>query len=397
MDKYEVREQVSSFIDDLISIRRHLHANPELSFAEEKTSQYISSLLSEWQIEHETNIGGHGIVGLIKGRNPESKVVALRADMDALPITELNTVDYRSQNDGVMHACGHDVHMTCLLGAIKILNDNKDSLEGTVKFIFQPAEEYLPGGAIKMIEEGVLENPKVDMIFGLHVFPEMEVGKAGIRPGPYMASTDEINLTVKGRGGHAAIKSSFDDTVYSASEIIVNIKQAVEKVAPKGYPTVLSFGKVTANGAYNVIPSDVTIKGTFRTFNENWRKEVHDIIRETSAETATKHNTKCEVFINDGYPVLENDERLTEKFSRSSAEFIGPENVIDLEMRTTGEDFARFTQLIPGFFFRLGVANQEKGIKSNLHTPTFDIDERSIETGAGLLIWNTLEMLNDKF
>lgn len=397
MNKNEVRGQVSSIVDNLISIRRHLHSNPELSFEEEKTSHYISSLLTEWQIPHSTNIGGHGIVGLIKGKNPESKVIALRADMDALPIVELNTIDYKSLNDGVMHACGHDVHMTCLLGAVKILNENRNEFNGTIKFIFQPAEETLPGGALAMINEGVLENPKVDIIFGLHVFPEMEVGKVGIKPGAYMASTDEINLTIVGRGGHAAILTSFDDTVHSASEIIVNIKKAVAEKAPDGFPTVLSFGKILANGAYNVIPSDVIIKGTFRTFDESWRKEVHRIIKEISAHTAAKHNTKCEVFINNGYPVLENDEQLTEFFKKASAEFIGEENVIDLEMRTTGEDFARFTQLIPGFFFRLGVANHEKGIKSNLHTPTFDVDESSIEIGTGLMIWNALEILNDKF
>ncbi len=397
MDKFEVKKQVANILNDLISIRRHLHANPELSFVEEKTSQYISGLLTEWQIPHEINIGGFGIVGLIKGNNPESKVIALRADMDALPIAEQNDIEYKSLNDGVMHACGHDVHMTCLLGAVKILNDNKDSFEGIVKFIFQPAEEYLPGGAIKMIEEGVLENPKVDMILGLHVFPEMEVGRAGVKSGLYMASTDEINLTIKGRGGHAAIKSSFDDTVYSASEIIVNIKRAVEDVAPKGFPTVLSFGKIVADGAYNVIPSDVIIKGTFRTFNESWRKTVHSIIKDIATETASKHDTKCEVFINGGYPVLENNEELAKKFSRASGEFIGTENVINLEMRPTGEDFARFTQLIPGCFFRIGVANHKKGIKSNLHTPTFNVDEKSIEVGTGLMIWNTLEILNDKF
>ncbi len=395
MNKSEIKEKVSIITNDLISIRRHLHSNPELSFEEKKTAQYISNMLTEWNISHETGIGGYGIVGLIKGKNPDSKVLALRADMDALPIDEQNTVDYKSLNDGVMHACGHDVHMTCLLGAVKILKDNSSSFNGTIKFIFQPAEETLPGGALAMINEGVLENPKVDMILGLHVFPEMEVGKAGIKPGPYMASTDEINLTITGRGGHAAIPSSFDDTVYSAAEIIVNIKRAVEDQAPEGFPTVLSFGKIVANGAYNVIPPEVTIRGTFRTFNEDWRKTVHAIIKDISAHTALKHSTKCEVFINPGYPVLENEDDLSRKFKIFSAEMIGKENVIDLDWRTTGEDFARFTQLIPGCFFRLGVANHEKGIKSNLHTPTFDIDEKSIEIGTGLIIWNALRVLSD--
>lgn len=395
MNKSEVKKKVSLIVNDLISIRRHLHSYPELSFEEKETSNYISKLLTDWEIPHETGVGGYGIVGLIEGKDPDSKVIALRADMDALPVTEQNTIHYSSLNKGVMHACGHDVHMTCLLGAVKILNENRNSFNGIVKFIFQPAEETLPGGALKMIQDGVLENPKVDMILGLHVFPEIEVGKVGIKAGPYMASTDELNLTITGRGGHAAIPSSFDDTVYSASEIIVNIKRAIEDQAPGGFPTVLSFGKIVANGAYNVIPSDVTIKGTFRTFSEGWRKQVHRIINEISAETASKHNTKCEVFINDGYPVLENDEHLTIKFKQASSELIGIENVLNLKERTTGEDFARFTQLIPGCFFRLGVANKEKGITSNLHTPTFNVDEQSIEIGTGLMIWNALRLMKD--
>ncbi len=396
MDKLKVKQEVQRIVDQLISIRRYLHANPELSFKEEKTAKYISELLKGWGIAHQTNIGGYGIVGLIEGNNPASKVIALRADMDALPINEENKLEYCSTVNGVMHACGHDVHMTCLLGTIKILSENPDWFKGTIKFIFQPAEESLPGGAIKMIEEGVLENPAPELIIGQHVFPELEVGQVGVRSGVYMASSDEVILTINGRGGHAAIPSSFDDTILSASEIIVKVKKAVSEQSPDGFPTVLSFGKIIADGAFNVIPSEVKIIGTFRTFDKDWRKKVHSLIKDISSKTAAKHNTTCNVFINSGYPVLENDNKLTEKFKISAAEFLGEENVFDLDVRTTVEDFARYTQLIPGCFYRLGIANKDKGLTSNLHSPTFNVDERSIEIGTGLMIWNALEILNDK-
>ncbi len=395
MNKPEVKKKVSLIVNDLISIRRHLHSNPELSFVEKETSQYISTLLTEWNIPHETGIGGYGIVGLIKGNNAESKVIALRADMDALAINEQNNVDYKSLNDGVMHACGHDVHMTCLLGAIKILNENKDSLEGTIKFIFQPAEENLPGGAIKMIEEGVLENPKPEIIFAQHVFPDLEVGKVGVKTGVYMASSDEINLFIRGKGGHAAIPGSFDNTVLAAAKIIVALQPINSTLAPDDITSVLSLGRVIADGAHNIIPSEVTIRGTFRTFDETWRNKAHELIKEIATENASKYNTYCEVVIDKGYPVLKNNDRATKLFRESAVEFVGKENVVDLKIRTTVEDFARYTQIIPGCFYRLGIANKEKGITSNLHTPTFNIDEGSIEIGTGLMIWNTLKVLNN--
>jgi amidohydrolase len=397
MDKYEVKKQVTNILNDLISIRRHLHANPELSYNETKTSQFISGKLSELGIPHDTGIGGYGIVGLIKGKSPESKVIALRADMDALPITELNTVEYKSLNEGVMHACGHDVHMTCLLGAVKILNDNKSSFEGTVKFIFQPAEENLPGGALKMIEEGVLENPRPEMIFAQHVFPDLEVGKVGVKSGVYMASSDEINLIIRGRGGHAAIPGSFDNTVLAAAKIIVDLQPVNSSLAPVNTPSVLTLGKVVADGAHNVIPSEVTIRGTFRTFDETWRNKAHELIVKIATDVAAEYNTQCEVVIDKGYPVLINDDKATALFRESATKFVGKENVVELQQRTTVEDFARYTQIVPGCFYRLGIANKERGITSNLHTSTFNVDEESIEIGTGLMIWNTLEMLNDKF
>ena len=295
-----------------------------------------------------------------------------------------------------MHACGHDVHMTCLLGTIKILNDSKDAFKGTVKFIFQPAEENLPGGAIKMIEDGVLENPKPEMIFAQHVFPDLKVGKIGVKTGVYMASSDEINLFIRGKGGHAAIPGSFDNTVLAAAKIIVALQPINSILAPNDVTSVLSFGRVIADGAHNVIPSEVTIRGTFRTFDETWRKNAHELIKKIATENALKLNTQCEVIINKGYPVLKNDDQATKLLRESAIDFVGEENVVDLKVRTTVEDFARYTQLISGCFYRLGIANKEKGITSNLHTPTFNVDEHSIEIGTGLMIWNVLRLLNNQ-
>jgi len=389
----QIKEKVEELRDELISMRRHFHANPELSFEEENTANFISNTLKQWGIKHQTDVGGYGIVGVVEGRNPNKKVIALRADMDALPIAEENSIEYKSLTEGKMHACGHDVHMTCLLGAIKILNSIKDSFEGSIKFIFQPAEETLPGGAIKMIEEGVLENPKPELIIAQHVFPEMEVGKVGFKSGIYMASSDEVNITVKGQGGHAAIPDRYDNTVLAAAEILTELNKEIEKEKPKDFPSVLAFGKFIANGAYNVIPSEVKITGTFRTFNEQWRKRVHQIIQEVSTKVSEKHNCSPELKISKGYPVLINDEEVSEKSRIAAKEFLGNENIEELQIRTTVEDFARFAEIIPACFYRLGVANSKKGSVSNLHTSTFDVDEKSIETGTGLMVWIALTNL----
>lgn len=396
MDIGKVKFEVNKIADQLILFRRHFHSHPELSFEEKNTAAYISNLLDSWNIPHQTNVGGYGIVGLIAGKNPDNKVIALRADMDALPVKEENNVEYCSLNEGVMHACGHDVHMACLLGVIKILSKNTDWFEGTIKFIFQPAEETLPGGAIKMIEAGVLENPTPELIIGQHVLPELETGKVGYKKGVYMASSDELNLTVTGRGGHGAIPVTFDDTVLAAAEIIVDIKRKVQQLAPLGFPTVLSFGKVIADGTYNVIPSEVKILGTFRTFNEEWRQTVHRIIVDISTRVSAKYKTKCDVFINNGYPVLVNNDSLTGMLINASEDYLGKQKVDSLDFRTTVEDFARFTQIIPGCYYRLGVGNPEKGITSNLHSATFNIDERALEIGTGMLIWNALSALKSQ-
>lgn len=392
--KKKIKELAHSLSPELIDIRRHLHSVPELSYGEKNTADYLSSRLELWKIPHQKNIGGYGVVGLIEGSNPGKKVIALRADMDALPITEGNQVEYKSQTAGVMHACGHDVHIACLLGAARILNDMKDQFEGTVKLIFQPAEEKAPGGALKMIEEGVLVNPVVDSIFGQHVFPELEAGKVGFKNGKYMASSDEINLFIRGKGGHAAMPEKIDDTVLATAHILTALQRIVSRAADPRTPSVLTFGQIiTKGGAMNVIPDEVSVHGTFRTYDEDWRRRAHRLISETARNTAMAFGCKCETVIDKGYPFLVNDDALTNQAKNAASEFLGKENVVELEPRMTAEDFARYSQLIPACFYRLGTGNKEKGITSNLHTPTFDVDESSIETGAGLMAWLALKQL----
>lgn len=382
-----VRQKAADMQQELIAVRRHLHMYPELSMQEEKTSAFIQSKLKEYGIPFTAGIAVHGVVGLIKGKNPEKKVIALRADMDALPILEKNQTGYTSQNPGVMHACGHDVHMTSLLGAAKIINELRDSFEGTVKLIFQPSEEKFPGGASIMIKEGVLENPVPSTMFGQHVLPALEAGKVGMKPGKYMASTDEVYLTVKGRGGHGATPELNVDPVLIAAHILVALQQIVSRNAPPQLPAVLSFGRFIAEGRTNIIPNEVKLDGTLRTFDEKWRMEAHQKITKMATSIAEGMGGTCEVFIDKGYPFLVNDEQTTAKAKLYAAEYLGSENVMDLDLRMTAEDFAYFSQSVPSCFYRLGIRNENRGIIHNLHTDQFDVDESSLETGAGLMAW----------
>lgn len=390
----KIKSIAADNLDEIIKIRRHLHANPELSNQEYKTAEFITSTLRDLGLEVQTGIFKTGLVALIKGENPDKKVVALRADIDALPIQEKNELDYKSVNAGVMHACGHDVHTSSLIGAAKILIDLKEEFEGTVKLIFQPAEEKIPGGAKPMIEAGVLENPKPEFMYGQHVFPELEAGKIGMRSGKYMASADEINLTVIGKGGHGAIPYNLVDPVLIASQIVISLQQIVSRNAHFNIPTVLSFGRFVADGAYNVIPNEVTLKGTFRTFNEEWRADAHLKIEKMAKSIAQAAGGDCEVFIDKGYPFLVNDEALTERSFNYAKEYLGKDNVVELDLRMTAEDFAYFAQAMPSCFYRLGVKNDEKGINSGLHTSTFNVDESSLEIGMGMMAWFALSELN---
>ncbi|MFH1121993.1 MAG: M20 family metallopeptidase [Bacteroidota bacterium] len=382
-----IKQKASSMMPELIAIRRHLHSHPELSMQERETSVFIQSKLTEYGIPFTAGIAVHGIVGLIKGKNPESRIVALRADMDALPIVEKNQVEYCSQNPGVMHACGHDVHMTCLLGASKILNELKSEFEGTVKLIFQPSEERFPGGASLMIKEGVLVNPAPEKIFGQHVLPTLEAGKAGMKPGKYMASTDEVYLTVKGKGGHGATPELNTDPVLIAAHILIALQQIVSRNLPPQLPAVLSFGRFIADGRTNIIPAEVKLEGTLRTFDEKWRAEAHTRIEKMARFIAEAMGGICEVFIDKGYPFLVNDDDVTAEVKQYAIEYLGSDNVVDLDMRMTAEDFAYYSQRVPSCFYRLGIRNENLGIVHNLHTPEFDVDESSLVTGAGLMAW----------
>lgn len=385
--KDKIKKLADTYFEELVIIRRHLHAHPELSYEEIETAKFISAKLSEYGIEHQTNVGGFGIVGLIKGKNPTKKIIALRADIDALPIEEKNETDYTSKNIGVMHACGHDVHTTSLLGASKILNELKEEFEGTIKLIFQPAEEKLPGGASIMIKDGALENPKVELIFGQHVLPQLETGKVAFRAGLAMASCDELFITIKGNGGHGAVPHLAIDTVLVASHIVVALQSIVSRNANPTMPSVLSIGKFIANGATNVIPNEVRLEGTFRTFDEKWRAEAKEKIVAICKNISESFGADCEINIAHGYPFLKNEENITHSAIELANEFLGNKNVEEIPLRMTAEDFSYYSQIIPACFYRLGTGNIAKGITSSIHTPTFDVDENSLKIGAGLMAW----------
>ncbi|HKK39934.1 MAG TPA: M20 family metallopeptidase [Cryomorphaceae bacterium] len=380
----DLASSADAALADLIKIRRHLHAHPELSFQEEKTAAYVSARLTDLGIPHKSGIGGHGIVADIVG-DPDGKVVAVRGDMDALPITELNEVSYASQNKGVMHACGHDVHTTCILGAARILQAKKSSLQGTVRLIFQPAEERIPGGASLMIKEGALKKPDVQLIFGQHVYPDMEVGNVGFRPGMYMASADEIYITVKGKGGHGGLPHKCIDTILMASTVVTSVQQLVSRRANAGTPTVVSIGKFIGSGSTNVIPDEVKLEGTIRTMNEEWRFELHDILKDLVSGICKSMGGSAEIEIRKGYPALINDDELTVWAKQKAIELLGEENVHDLDLRMTAEDFSYFAQEIPACFYRLGTSNAGKGLGAPLHTGKFDIDEDALRVGSSLM------------
>jgi amidohydrolase len=395
-----IKQKAKIFSNKIISIRRHLHAHPELSFKEFNTSIYIKSLLNEFGIEYKDGFVKTGIVAEIKGKNPETKIIALRADMDALPIREQNKTEYKSLNDGVMHACGHDVHMSCVLGAIIILNELREELEGTIKFVFQPGEEVLPGGAKLMLEENLFGNKLPNAIIAQHVFPSMETGKVGFRNGMYMASTDEIYITVVGKGGHAAMPSEYCNPILIASKILMELQKEFmenKNIDENGneIPCVLAFGKINGAGATNIIPEKVVIEGTFRTMNEKWRAASHEKIINVCNKLANESGAKAEVKIINGYPFLENDESTTNICRDAAIYYLGKENVEELPLRMTAEDFAWFSQKIPSCFYRLGIGNKTKGIVSGVHSPTFDIDEDALEIGSGLIAWLAISLLKN--
>lgn len=383
----EIRKQAAQQVSQVIAHRRHLHMHPELSFEEAETAAYVQSQLQAMNIPFEADVAGHGIVGIIEGKNPHKKVVALRADMDALPIVEANDVPYKSTKPGTMHACGHDAHTASLLGAAAILQSVRNQFEGSIKLVFQPAEERLPGGASLMIKAGVLDNPKAASIIGQHVMPLLPAGKVGFRSGMYMASADEITMTVRGKGGHAAMPHLNTDTVMVTAQILVALQQIVSRYCNPTTPSVLSFGKITANGAFNIIPNEVVVLGTFRTMDEKWRNEAHIRMKKIAEEMAQSMGASCDFSINVGYPFLVNEPKLTERARGAAKAYMGVENVVELDLWMAAEDFAYYSQVTDACFYRLGTRNEARGITSAVHTPTFDIDETALETGCGLMAW----------
>ena len=379
----EIKKLSEVFFDDVVSIRRHLHMNPELSFEEFETSKYIKKLLSSWDIEYTDGYANTGILAIIKGESPLSKVISIRADFDALPINEENDVDYRSKKKDVMHACGHDAHTACLLGAIKILNATKNSWKGTIKFIFQPAEERLPGGANQMIKEGVLENPKVQNVIAQHVLPELEVGKVGFRCGTYMASTDEIYINICGVGGHAAIPEKYNNPIIASSDLILKLNDFFYDKDD----VIFAIGYVNASGSTNVIPNNVNLMGTFRALDENFRIKSHNNIKKIVNEVCEKYNVEIDLEIRKGYPALHNDKEFTKKQIYNAKKYLGQENVVELPIRMTAEDFSYFSNALPSCFYRLGTGNKKRGIIHGLHTSKFDIDEKSLKIGMGMMAY----------
>ena len=385
--KQMIKSKCEAYFDEVVAIRRQLHQHPELSFCEKETADLIKKCLASKNIEYQSDIAGTGVVATIKGMTSK-KVIALRADMDALPIQEVTDLPYRSVNDGVMHACGHDAHTAMLIGVALILNDLRDKFSGTIKLIFQPGEEKLPGGASLMIKEGVLND--VDMIIGQHVYPDLPCGEVGFHAGPYMASSDEVTITVKGRGGHAAKPAERENSLLAAAKIVSELSKLYPE---KGGDVLLVFGSFVADGTYNVIPSEVNLKGTMRTFDEEKRKSMKDSILKVAKEMASEFGCDADVFIEQGYPSLQNDVELTEKCAAFAKEILGEDKVRDLPQLMTAEDFAWYSQKVPSCFYRLGTSNSSKGIDFKQHTASFNIDENAMKIGIETMTFITINML----
>lgn len=383
----KIKMLAKQYADEFIQVRHHLHANPELSYQEFETSKFIQARLTELGIPF-TIKATTGVVGILKGKNPDKRIIALRADMDALPIAEQNDIPYKSKREKVMHACGHDVHTTCLLGAAKILSETKDEWEGTIKLVFQPGEEKNPGGASLMIKEGLLtEDPKPQAICALHVNPQLETGLLSFRSGKVMASADELYITIKGKGGHAAAPHLTTDIVLIAAHLIVSLQQIISRNNNPFSPSVLSISSINGGSTTNIIPTEVKLIGTFRAMDEEWRFKAHELIRKQTVGLVEAMGAEVDLHIDVGYPCVYNNEVLHEKARNLGIEYMGEDHVQETEMRMGAEDFGYYSQQIPGCFFRLGTANKAKGITAGVHTPIFNIDESAIETGIGIMAW----------
>lgn len=389
----KIRQRADELWAESKRIRHTIHANPELSFQEYETSKLIAAELTKLNIPFTQGMAGTGIVAVIEGKNPSKKCLAIRSELDALPITEINDAPYKSKNEGVMHACGHDVHTAALLGVANVMNDLRNEWEGTLKLIFQPGEEMHPGGGSIMIAQGVLENPKVNAILALHVYPTLPAGVVGFRSGQYMASTDEIHIVIEGKGGHAALPHQTIDPIAISAQIIVALQQVVSRRSNPVSPSVLSFGKIAGGTVNNVIPDKVEIAGTLRTMDEKWRAEAHQLINDIVVNTANAFGAKATVNIPKGYPSLFNDKKLTEQVRGFAKDFLGEENVRELSLRMTADDFAFYSQAIPGCYFRLGTSTNNEKHTASVHNAHFDIDENALKTGVGTMSYAAFSYL----
>jgi len=391
----QIQSLTASYLDEIISIRRHIHAHPELSFHEKETSAFIVAELDKLGVSYRKGIAQHGILAVIQGEKGKGKTVALRADMDALPIAEDNSLSFKSMNHGVMHACGHDIHTACLLGTAKVLNQLKSEFSGTILLIFQPGEEKIPGGAKLMMEDGLFDTYQPDKIIAQHVYPDLPAGDVGFRSGMYMASSDEIYITLKGKGGHAALPHLTIDTVLMASQTVVALQQVVSRVIPTQLPAVLSFGNIICNSAMNIIPEEVKLEGTFRIMNESWRYKAHERIREIAHSVAQGMGGSCEVDIQIGFPCVENNHLVTENARNAATELLGEQHVHQLDIRMTAEDFGWFAQKYPACFYRLGVGFDDGTSSEGLHSSHFIANENAIETGVKTMSYLALNALSE--
>lgn len=390
-----IRQKSHNLFDTVRAMRHHIHAHPELSFREFNTAAYVSSQLERLGIAFQEGIAGTGIVAVIEGKKSSGRCLAIRAELDALPITELNEVPYKSQNQGVMHACGHDVHTAILLGLAELMQNMRDQFSGTLKLIFQPGEEMHPGGGSLMMEAGVLDNPRVDAILALHVYPHLPAGMVGFRSGQYMASTDEIHIRIQGKGGHAALPHQTVDPIAIAAETIVALQQVISRRSNPISPSVLSFGKIAGGTVNNVIPDEVEIAGTLRTMDEQWRGEAHKLIRDVTHNISEAFGARATVDIPKGYPSLYNHPALTQAIEAYAQEYLGKDQVRELSLRMTADDFAFYSQQIPGCYFRLGTNTNHTQHTASVHNAHFDIDERALETGLGVMAFCAISYLNE--